>query len=169
MGKLYYCPRCGSISKEKDHLNNPKCSCTSKQNNSSSIMKIFSRGNIDNSIERIKSNEEYKDLFVGTDPRTSDGITLKMHEVIWENYVDIPENDKLDRASFEEYKHSIKRLLRGNKGKVEPMVNLTPRQSQQPKDASVIGRGVVGGIAAGPVGAVVGALSAVDKNNRNKK
>ena len=36
------------------------------------------------------------------------------------------------------------------------------------KDASVVGRAVVGGIVAGPAGAVVGALSAVDKNNRNK-
>ena len=37
------------------------------------------------------------------------------------------------------------------------------------KDASVIGRAVVGGVVAGPVGAVVGALSAVDKNNRKRK
>ena len=36
------------------------------------------------------------------------------------------------------------------------------------KDASVVGRAVVGGVVAGPAGAVVGALSAVDKNNRNK-
>ena len=41
-------------------------------------------------------------------------------------------------------------------------------QEKQSKDASVIGRGVVGGIAAGPVGAVVGALSAVDKNAKNR-
>lgn len=37
------------------------------------------------------------------------------------------------------------------------------------KDASVVGRAVAGGIIAGPAGAVVGALSAVDKNNRNNK
>ena len=36
------------------------------------------------------------------------------------------------------------------------------------KDASVIGRAVVGGIVAGRAGAVVGALSAVDKNNKNR-
>lgn len=34
------------------------------------------------------------------------------------------------------------------------------------KDASVIGRAVVGGVIAGGAGAVVGALSAIDKNNR---
>lgn len=37
------------------------------------------------------------------------------------------------------------------------------------KDASVVGRAVASGIITGPVGAVVGALSAVDKNNRKRK
>lgn len=37
------------------------------------------------------------------------------------------------------------------------------------KEASVIGRAAAGAVIAGPAGAVVGALSAVDKNNRNKK
>ena len=36
------------------------------------------------------------------------------------------------------------------------------------KDASVVGRAVVGGVIAGPAGAVVGALSAVNKNNKKK-
>lgn len=36
------------------------------------------------------------------------------------------------------------------------------------KDASVIGRAVAGNIIAGPIGAVVGALSAIDKNNKNR-
>lgn len=39
--------------------------------------------------------------------------------------------------------------------------------SNKPKDASVVGRAIVGGALAGSAGAVVGALSAVDKNNRN--
>ena len=43
-------------------------------------------------------------------------------------------------------------------------------QSQpKKKDASVIGRGIVGGIVAGPAGAIVGALSAIDKNRKNNK
>lgn len=33
--------------------------------------------------------------------------------------------------------------------------------------ASVIKRGIVGGILAGPAGAIVGALSAMDKNRRS--
>lgn len=35
-------------------------------------------------------------------------------------------------------------------------------------DASVIKRGIVGGVIAGPGGAIVGALSAIDKNNKNR-
>lgn len=151
MAKLYYCPRCGNVFKEKDYFEEPKCSC-----------KNYFKINL------LQSNEEYKELFVGTDPRTNDGITLHMFETIWNKYVDIPGNQALDRNVFEEYKRSMKRLLRGKNGKVEPTIS---RPSQQPKDASVIGRGVAGAVIAGPAGAVIGAVSAIDKNmkNANKK
>ena len=43
------------------------------------------------------------------------------------------------------------------------------QSASKSKDASVVGRAVAGQIIAGPAGAVVGALSAVDKNNKNKK
>ena len=43
------------------------------------------------------------------------------------------------------------------------------KKEREDKDASVIGRAVAGAVIAGPTGAVVGALSAVDKNNRKKK
>ena len=45
-------------------------------------------------------------------------------------------------------------------------VGLPPKAA--PKKASVVKRGILGGIVAGPAGAVVGALSAVDKNNKDK-
>lgn len=44
---------------------------------------------------------------------------------------------------------------------------LNPKNEE--KDASVVGRAVVGGIIAGEVGATVGALSAIDKNNKKNK
>lgn len=37
------------------------------------------------------------------------------------------------------------------------------------KDASVLGRAAAGAFLAGPAGAIIGAISAADKNNRNKK
>lgn len=43
------------------------------------------------------------------------------------------------------------------------------KKEKKEKDASVIGRAVAGAVIAGPTGAVVGALSAVDKNNKKKK
>lgn len=59
-------------------------------------------------------------------------------------------------------------------GNVELFAKGVIKQTNEPianeeKDASVIGRAVVGAAIAGPTGAVVGALSAVDKNNKNKK
>ena len=41
-------------------------------------------------------------------------------------------------------------------------------ESSNKKNASVVGRAIAGGMVAGPVGAIVGAISAADKNNRNK-
>ena len=43
------------------------------------------------------------------------------------------------------------------------------RLKTQNKNSSVIGRGVAGAIIAGPTGAVVGALSAIDNNMKNNK
>ncbi len=52
----------------------------------------------------------------------------------------------------------------------DEIMNIQPKsKGQNDKDASVVGRAVVGGIIAGGAGAIVGALSAVDKNNRNAK
>lgn len=39
-------------------------------------------------------------------------------------------------------------------------------KSMQPKDASVVGRAVVGGIIGGEAGAVIGAMSAIEENNK---
>jgi hypothetical protein len=41
--------------------------------------------------------------------------------------------------------------------------------TQKGKDASVIGRAAAGAVIAGPAGAVVGAISAADKNSRKAK
>lgn len=69
-----------------------------------------------------------------------------------------------------------KRKVLKNKsyGNVEMFANGVIKQSKEPitskeKDASVIGRAIVGAAIAGEAGAIVGALSAVDKNNKNKK
>lgn len=47
------------------------------------------------------------------------------------------------------------------------LADMEREKQKQNKEASVIGRAVVGGVIAGPTGAVVGAISAVDKNMQN--
>ncbi len=47
--------------------------------------------------------------------------------------------------------------------------DLVKNAQNKQKDSSVIGSAVVGSIIAGPVGGVVGAIHAADKNNRNKR
>lgn len=42
------------------------------------------------------------------------------------------------------------------------------RLGKEDKKASTVGRAVVGGIVAGPVGAIVGAASAIEKNNKDR-
>ena len=60
----------------------------------------------------------------------------------------------------------MERIREENKKKYEAL----DREMKKPKkkDASVVGRGVAGALIGGPAGAVVGALSAIDKNNKNK-
>lgn len=80
----------------------------------------------------------------------------------------LPQNlkNKYRKRHAREQEKRIEEGLRRRKEMVERYsVSRTPSQK---KDASVIGRAVAGGVIAGPVGSVVGALSAVDKNNKNR-
>jgi len=55
-----------------------------------------------------------------------------------------------------------------SKSPMEKLATLEAKQKAATnKDASVVGRAVAGGIIAGPAGAIVGAISAADKNNKN--
>lgn len=56
-----------------------------------------------------------------------------------------------------------------NRNQVADALTSNSQSTSKSKDASVVGRAVAGQIIAGPAGAVVGALSAVDKNNKNRK
>lgn len=52
---------------------------------------------------------------------------------------------------------------------VEALTSIPESDNKNNKDASVVGRAIAGQIIAGPTGAIVGALSAIDKNNKNRE
>ena len=84
----------------------------------------------------------------------------------------IIENSKMNEHDRARTKKEIHDSITGKNARAnaEYFANLTsPSSSSKEKDASVVGRAVAGGIIAGPAGAIVGALSAVDKNNKSKK
>lgn len=56
-----------------------------------------------------------------------------------------------------------------DRNKMVDFLTTDPALNPKKKEASVVGRAIVGGIIAGEVGATVGALSAIDENNKNKE
>ena len=67
-------------------------------------------------------------------------------------------------------RHELELALYGLKSDLNSYLDAQLQKGpKEQKDASVVGRAVVGGVIAGPAGAIVGALSAVDKNNKNNK
>ncbi len=72
----------------------------------------------------------------------------------------------------EEKKQQIEKRYRSTPiryGSSTPNYPPSVKNKDKNGDASVVGRAVIGGIVAGPAGAVVGALSAIDKNNKKQK
>lgn len=70
--------------------------------------------------------------------------------------------EKYERGGISMYKNKYKSI---------DVVNGLHNDFSRPqpkKDASIIGRSVVGGILAGPAGAVVGAISALNKNMKKR-
>lgn len=97
--------------------------------------------------------------------RTYDAVNVIPFKTYYENMV------RDSGMSAEEKEIALKKIsYEGADSLAKAMV----KQAQEPittkeKDASVVGRAVVGAAIAGPTGAIVGALSAVDKNNKNNK
>jgi len=105
--------------------------------------------------------------------------------LIREEYFFIPENELFNeekynnriRGNRDEKRTECKTPLemyewRKEKDQYKPKPNLgvrNPSHNDPQKKVSTVGRGILGGILAGPVGAVVGAASAIDKNMKDKK
>lgn len=78
--------------------------------------------------------------------------------------------DFLPESLKEEHKlnHELDLSVRKDMALRDLAKGMAKLQSAPKQDASVVGRAVAGGIIAGPAGAVVGAISAADKNNKNR-
>lgn len=81
MSKIYYCPRCGKIESEEWYEINNTCSCDKE-------FSIF-----DTKMRPIE--EAYEDFDL-TKPMDIYGITKDMSDLVYEKYVNIPQNKKLN-------------------------------------------------------------------------
>lgn len=169
MSNFKYCPRCGEVYGFVGG-NNKYCNCIEE-------LSFFERQKekvnailIETDIDEIDWKYDNRDQ---NSRRTAFGISLKTYEFFWENYIDIPENNKLNRKVFEAFKTNIYDFFNGPQPVPHPNYRMrdpnNPTKPLQPQPASVVGRAVVGAAIAGPAGAVVGAVSALDKNMRDKK
>ena len=111
---------------------------------------------------KFKNEETFK-LYI---PFYAQNKFKKVEEYVQTNFVDLywkKQREEKEAKNRSEY-YSARRNQVADALTSEPFsVPTLP-----PKDASVVGRPVVGGIIAGPVGAAVGALSAADNNNKNR-
>lgn len=165
--KYKYCPRCGEINTEK--FSRGKCCnfCTKD-------ISIFNRQEMKKATW-IETNITMSDPYELKVPCDLNGATEELYRYVWETYVDIPDNPCFNREAHEKLKADRLEFFanggwRGNHiNNAIKAENAQKYDSKSNKDASVVGRAVAGGVIAGPVGAVVGAASAIDKNMKNKK
>ena len=115
---------------------------------------------------------------------TDESVIYELLEAMKKSYIEevtfvgIPEvyyrkcsSEKIKRIS-EQQQQELEEEVKKSQEKLfdiqQKLVELQNPQ-QKPKQASVIGRGIAGAAIAGPAGAIVGALSAIDKNNHNNE
>lgn len=181
--KIYYCPRCGRLEviqyfdgepfasdeyKLKEITKHCKCGrefpLFSKERKSAKMLPTEEIYHHDGSPGKgfiYLDDEEV--MRTSPEPQTMDGLSPRLYNYFWKKYVDIPSNEQLDRRLFEKEQQRLAEFW--ERGGFTGVV-YTPKKQ---KDASVVGRAVVGGLAAGPAGAVVGAASAINKNMKNNK
>lgn len=113
---------------------------------------------------RFCANRESHTLYIrGFDTVTGESID---GERIYKYIVD---NSGMSKAEKDKARKNITSDIHKHASAIAGVARASATSTQKQKDASVVGRAVAGGVIAGPAGAVVGALSAVDKNNKNKK
>ena len=161
MGNLYYCPYCGEIMERSDYKRNKRCWCNCAP---------WPGGKL------IKSDLQYEDYKIHYSQYVIEPIhyhhspSVQMYEDIWQQYVDIPSNHLLNRNAFEKTKKRvynggvpIKENVKSYLNKKQGIVSCPKCGSQSistVKQGFGVGKAVAGVIAAGPEGALAGAVGA---------
>lgn len=178
--RLYYCARCGSIYPQRfddEDLKGSSCEYCKLPKIKVSFWDFDKRKKKIALLEKlrkdrrlIKSDFYLEDLETPdkiADPMDAWRIQLSVHQFFWDNYVDVPENDKLDREWFEKNKaHMMEYFNRGgacaeisarNKAASQPIRCPkcgSPSVSAQSKFNT--SKAVAGAVIAGAAGAVIG-------------
>lgn len=150
MNRLYYCPRCGNVTTEEliKKENDKYCRyCTTM------LAKKF-----------LPTEEDYDDFDITNKPHTASGFTKEILEFIWNKYVDIPSNTKLNRDYFTLRKSNI------TYHRDDIFIPPSTPQARCPRCGSTsistqkkgfgVGKAAAGVAVAGAVGAVAGAAGA---------
>lgn len=174
MGYLYYCPRCGEVCDEEDF-----------KRNSWVKGKCFRFCGILIQPKMLPTKYKYWDLYNPKEPKTLDSIKKKLtptiYQRIWEEYVDVPSNPKLNRIKHEELKAALNKLFeeKGTMSTLDYLEKMGRLPSQQreaannpkcPKCGSTaiatmkkgfgLGKAAAGAAAVGPYGALAGGVGA---------
>lgn len=149
--KIFYCPVCGDVNSESPnaiggYYRNTESCCRCHKTKYKSIK--------ENYFDLYEPDEEYDFLHNPNE---------RIKNLIREKYVLIDSNKEFNKRKYRARERFEEKVAAGY------YPTKTQPSSQTNKSASVVGRAVVGGAIAGPAGAVVGAISAVDKNIQNKK
>ena len=169
---IFYCPMCGWITFDgsndngewEEHWNIPKCHYHIHNQltpiTDRTYESIYNQVAEENGGKYIKSTGEI--FYVAKEEHIKDYVRRE--------YVEVDSNELLNLGAYnmclsmEEGAELARERRARNQKLMEYM-----KEKSQPKPASVIGRAVAGAAIAGPAGAVVGAVSALDKNMREKK
>ena len=163
MGYLYYCPYCGRVVDRSDYMQQKHCICKSTP--------IIGPKLLPTTIT-YEELDSYK--IHGRRPDTIRALTYDMYKAVWEQYVENPNNTKLIPAKYEDEKRIARRACG-----MEPNPGSTAVQSYMNKQQGIVscpkcgsqsistvkqgfgvGKAVAGVIAAGPEGALAGAVGA---------
>ena len=158
---ITYCPRCGRLERtyyDADYFYSEKSFClecdpykipfTKKHKNAKMIHTTHTLS------EWVDGKPEARDAF---------GFPLRVYQYFWDNYIDIPTNEKLDRKAFETFKAKIIPFLEDGGYGGTPTYTCpkcgykTIAPAIRPQGFGV-GKAVAGVAVAGPIGAAAGAI-----------